>query len=389
MNEKAEKKSILKNPTFQAIITSLICIVLGLLIGYIVLLIINPVGAGEAISTILMNFLSRSTPAAQMKALGNTLAKTAPLLMCALSICFCYKVGLFNIGAAGQYEAGACFGLYAALAWHMPWFVCLIVAALAGAVVGAISGALKAYRNVNEVISGIMLNWILLYLSNMILGKVKDPASPYTLKLSSANKAGLIPTAGLNELFSNNKTVTLAIPLAILFAILIWVILSKTKFGYELKATGYNKEAAMYAGMKEKQNIIVTLAIGGALAGIGAAFLFLTGYQEWSTTQTSVPGMGFNGIAATFLGGLHPIGTIFASFFIQSITDGGALINKSVYPSQISDLISSIIIYLCGFVLFFKFALNNWIDRGTKKKEVTKADGKSAIPAAASEGGDK
>ena len=389
MNEKAEKKSILKNPTFQAIITSLICIVLGLLIGYIVLLIINPVGAGEAISTILMNFLSRSTPAAQMKALGNTLAKTAPLLMCALSICFCYKVGLFNIGAAGQYEAGACFGLYAALAWHMPWFVCLIVAALAGAVVGAISGALKAYRNVNEVISGIMLNWILLYLSNMILGKVKDPASPYTLKLSSANKAGLIPTAGLNELFSNNKTVTLAIPLAILFAILIWVILSKTKFGYELKATGYNKEAAMYAGMKEKQNIIVTLAIGGALAGIGAEFLFLTGYQEWSTTQTSVPGMGFNGIAATFLGGLHPIGTIFASFFIQSITDGGALINKSVYPSQISDLISSIIIYLCGFVLFFKFALNNWIDRGTKKKEALKVGGESVIPAAASEGGDK
>lgn len=389
MNEKAEKKSLLKNPSFQAILTSLVCIVLGLFIGYIVLLMINPVGAGEAIKTILLNFLSRSSHPARMKALGNTLAKTAPLLMCALSICFCYKVGLFNIGAAGQYEAGACFGLYAALAWHMPWFVCLLIAALAGAVVGAISGALKAYRNVNEVISGIMLNWILLYLTNMMLNKVKDPASPYTLKLASANKAALIPTAGLNAMFSNNKTVTLAIPLAILFAILIWVILSKTKFGYELKATGYNKEAAMYAGMKEKQNIIVTLAIGGALAGIGAAFLFLTGYQEWSTTQTSVPGMGFNGIAATFLGGLHPIGTIFASFFIQSITDGGALINKSVYPSQISDLISSIIIYLCGFVLFFKFALNKWIDRGSKKKEVSKVTGKEIKADDASKGGDK
>ena len=175
-----------------------------------------------------------------------------------------------------------------------------------------------------------------------------------------------IPSAGLNTLFANNTTVTIAIPLAILFAILIWVILSKTKFGYELRATGFNKEAAKYAGMKEKQNIIVTLAIGGALAGIGAAFLFLTGYQEWSTTQNSVPAMGFNGIAATFLGGLHPIGTIFASFFIQSITDGGALINKSVYPSQISDLISSIIIYLCGFVLFFKFAINNWISKKDK-----------------------
>ncbi len=361
-----EKKSLLKNPSFQAILTSLICIVLGLLIGYIVLLMINPAGAGDAIKTIILNFLTRSSSAARAKALGNTLAKTAPLLMCALSICFCYKVGLFNIGAPGQYEAGACIGLYAAIAWHTPWFISLILAALAGAVVGSISGALKAYRNVNEVISGIMLNWIILYLTNTILGgkKTKDIASPYTMKLGAGNTK--IPSAGLNTLFANNTTVTIAIPLAILFAILIWVILSKTKFGYELRATGFNKEAAKYAGMKEKQNIIVTLAIGGALAGIGAAFLFLTGYQEWSTTQNSVPAMGFNGIAATFLGGLHPIGTIFASFFIQSITDGGALINKSVYPSQISDLISSIIIYLCGFVLFFKFAINNWISKKDK-----------------------
>ena len=384
-------KSLLKNPTFQAILTSVICIIIGLLIGYIVLLIINPAGAGEAIKTIILNFLTRASGPAKAKALGNTLAKTAPLLMCALSICFCYKVGLFNIGAAGQYEAGACIGLYAALAWHLPWFICLILAGAAGAVVGAVSGALKAYRNVNEVISGIMLNWIMLYLTNMVLSTkaVKDPTSPYTIKLSRGNSGALIPSAGLNTLFANNRTVTLAIPLAILFAILIWVILSKTKFGYELRATGFNKEAARYAGMREKYNIIITLAIGGALAGIGAAFLFLTGYQEWSTTQTSVPGMGFNGIAATFLGGLHPIGTIFASFFIQSITDGGALINKSVYPSQISDLISSIIIYLCGFVLFFKFALNNWI-RKREKTEVSKVTGETIKGEGADkEGGDK
>lgn len=360
-----KKEPLIKNPSFQSILTSLICIILGLLIGYIVLLLINPAGAGTAIKTILLNFLSRSSHPARMKALGNTLAKTAPLLMCALSICFCYKVGLFNIGAPGQYEAGACIGLYAAIAWHCNWVVCLLLAAIAGAVVGAISGALKAYRNVNEVISGIMLNWIMLYLTNMVLsGKhVKEVASPYTMKVSGSS---LIPSAGLNALFANNRTVTIAIPLAIIFAILIWMILTKTKFGYELRATGFNKEAAKYAGMKEKQNIIVTLAIGGALAGIGAACLYLTGYQQWSTTQTSVPTMGFNGIAATFLGGLHPIGTIFASFFIQSITDGGALIDKSVYPSQISDLISSIIIYLCGFVLFFKFAINNWISKKDK-----------------------
>ena len=370
-----EKNSLLKNPSFQAILSSLLCIVLGLLIGYIVLMIINPSGAGESIKTILLNFMTRSSNPARIKALGNTLAKTAPLLMCALSICFCYKVGLFNIGAAGQYEAGACAGLYSALVLGMPWYICLIISAIAGAAVGALSGFLKACRNVNEVISGIMLNWIMLYLTNTILsrGKAKDPASPYTVKVSSGNPNALLPKGILGNIFSNNNTVTIAIILSILFAILIWIILTKTKFGYELRATGYNKYAAHYAGMKEKKNIIVTLAIGGALAGVGASFLFLTGYQEWSTTQTSVPGMGFNGIAATFLGGLHPIGTIFASFFIQSITDGGALIDKSIYPSQISDLISSIIIYLCGFVLFFKYTMNNILDRN--KAEISKVDG--------------
>ena len=121
--------------------------------------------------------------------------------------------------------------------------------------------------------------------------------------------------------------------------------------------------------MREKKNIIITLAIGGGLAGLGAGFLFLSGYMQWSVTQTSVPGMGFNGIAATFLGGLHPIGTIFSSFFIQNITDGGSLIDKAIYPSQISDLISAIIIYTCGFTAFFRQIMNAQAARKAHKNE--------------------
>ena len=370
------KESIFKKPGVQTLVSSLICIAAGLLVGFIILTIINPSGSFDAIGTILLNFLTRATGAAKMKSLGNTLAKTAPLLMCALSVCFCYKVGLFNIGAAGQYEAGACLALYTAIALKMPWFVCLIAAALGGAVLGAVVGFLKAYRNVNEVISGIMLNWITLYLTNMLLGSanVKDPASPYTMPLSSSNPNSILPSLGLGTLFSNNRYVTIAIPLSILIAVLIWVILEKTKFGYELRATGFNKDASRYAGMKEKKNIIITLAIGGALAALGAAFLFLSGYQQWSTTQSSVPGMGFNGIAATFLGGLNPIGTIFSSYFIQSITDGGAMINRSLYPAEISDLISAVIIYLCGFVLFFKTVITTRI-RKNEEKLAKKAEG--------------
>lgn len=259
----------------------------------------------------------------------------------------------------------------------MPWYVCMILAMIAGGIFGLAVGFLKAYANVNEVISGIMLNWIGLYLTNMILGNVKESTSPYTVNVKGS---ALIPSLGLSALFSNNKYVTIAVPLSIVFAILVWVVLEKTKFGYELRATGYNKDAAKYAGMNEKKNIILTLMIGGCLAGLGAAFLYLTGYEQWSTTQSSVPGMGFNGIAATFLGGLSPIGTIFASFFIQHITSGGSYLDKSVYPSQISDLISAIIIYLCGFVMFFKLVMN----RRAAAREEAKAEAAAQTPAGAS-----
>ena len=361
------KKSLLKNTGVQSLIASLLCIVLGMLIGYIVLLFINPTGAGEAIVTVMKNFLNYNRADTQLKYLGNTLVKTAPLLMCALSILFAYKVGLFNIGASGQYTAGACAALYAALQWHWSWLPCMLLAIAAGCVMGAIVGLLRAYCNVNEVISGIMLNWIKLYTANMILANVKEPTSPYTIQMRSFGSAAVLPTLGLDKLFNDNTYVTLAIPLAIILAIVVDVVLNKTRFGYELRATGNNKFAAKYCGMAEKRNIILTLVIAGALSGLGASLLYQSGYEQWQVTASSVPAMGFTGIAATFLGGLNPIGTIFASFFIQHITSGGAYVDKTIYCSQISDLISAIIIYLCGFVLFMKYAMNTAIAKREEK----------------------
>ena len=361
------KKNILKNNGVQPLLASLVCVILGLLIGYIVLLFINPDGAGEAITDVMKNFLTYSKPETQVKYLGNTLVKTAPLLMCSLSILFAYKVGLFNIGAAGQYCIGVALSLYAALAWGWSWLPCMLLAMLGGALLGAISGLLKSYCNVNEVISGIMLNWIVLYLTNMLLTQVKEDTSPYTFVLSHKNASAILPSLGLGSLFNGNQYVGLALPLSIVIAILVWVVLEKTRIGYELRATGNNKNAAKYCGMAEKRNIIMTLAISGMLAGLGAAMLYLTGYEQWQCSTSSVPGMGFNGIAAAFLGGLNPIGAILASFFIQHITAGGAYVDKSMYCAQISDLISSIIIYLCGFVLFMKYAMNTAIAKREEK----------------------
>lgn len=365
MNKK--KHSLIRNDGFQTVIASLLCILIGIVVGYLVLLVINPSGAGEAIVAILKNYLYYPSSVAVMKYLGTTLVKASALLMCALSVLFANKVGLFNIGAAGQYVVGAGASIYFAVAFDMPWYVCLLASIVFAALIGGASGVLKAYFNVNEVISCIMLNWISLYCVNMLLSKVKEPSTPYTMKLSSANKEALIPNAGLDTLFSNNEFVTIGVVLSVVMAILVWIFMEKTKFGFELKATGMNKNAAKYCGMKEKKNIIITMMIAGGLAGMGAGIFYLSGIEQWMVQQTSVPAMGFNGIAAAFLGGLNPIGTVFSSYFIQHITSGGTYVDKSMYCTQISDLMIAFIIYLCGFVLFFKIWLNKFLAKRDEK----------------------
>ena len=364
---KNEKNSLIRSDGFQTLLASLVCILGGILVGYIALLIIEPSGAFEAIVAVMKSFF-RYPGKLMYKYFGQTLVRTVPLLLCALSVLFAYKVGMFNIGAAGQYCAGACACLYGALAWNLPWYVCLILGMAAGAALGAIAGALKTLCNVNVVISGIMLNWITLYLTNLVLAQVKSPSSPYTKAIMGTNPSALLPSMGLEKFFNNEKSVTIAIPVAVIMAIVVWVVLNKTKFGYELKATGNNYNAAKYAGMKENRNIILTMLIAGALAGLGAGLLYLTGIEDWETTISSVPAMGFNGIAVAFLGGLSPLGSILSAFFIQYITTGGGNVDLQVYCSQISSLISSLIIYLCAFVIFFKAFIQSRIRKADEKK---------------------
>ena len=375
--DKDKKESILRNSAFQTIIASLLCIVIGLIIGYVVLLIINPKGAGDAIVAIIKNFMFYPSEVARMKYFGTTLVKASTLLMCSLSVLFAYKVGLFNIGVAGQYVVGAGAALYFAVALKMPWYVCLIAAVLIAALVGGLSGLLKAYFNVNEVISSIMLNWIGLYSVNLILSSVKEKTSPYTVAIGEVNEGGLLPNLGLDTIFKN-EFVTIGLIIAVLSAIIIWILLEKTKLGFELKATGLNKNAAKYCGMKEKRNTILTMFIAGGLAGLGAGIFFLTGIEQWMVQMTNIPAMGFNGIAAAFLGGSHPIGAIFSSYFIQHITSGGAYVDKTMYCAQISDLISAFIIYLCGFVLFFRIWFNKFLDKREEKKLSANKEGGEA-----------
>ena len=358
MNEKT-KNALL------SIVASLVCIVIGLLVGFIILYCINAENAVDGFTRIIKGGFYLKP-----KGIGSEIAQSAPLIMTGLSVAFAFKTGLFNIGAAGQYTVGVFGALYFAIILHMPWYVCLLAAMVCGAIWGAVPGIFKAYFNVNEVITSIMFNWIGLYLVNELMYNtipgMYDQKTTRTYKLSSASPKSLIPDCGMNSIFRTSST-TIAIFIAIAIAVIIYIVLNKTTFGYELKATGFNKNAAKYCGMAEKRNIILTLMISGALAALGAAMFYLTGYEQWQCTASSVPGMGFSGIAAAFLGGLHPIGTILASFFIQHITAGGAYVDKSMYCAQISDLISAIIIYLCGFVLFMKYAMNTAIAKREEK----------------------
>jgi len=364
---KIDFRKIASSESFKSIVSAIFCAVMGIFVGFIILLIINAEHAPKAIATILKNFMYYKRSNMKLYYFGSTLVKSVPLILCALSVLFAYKSGLFNIGVGGQYCLGIGISLWCALQWHLPCILCVLLAVIVSAAWGALSGVFKAFFNVNEVIACIMMNWIALYLVNILMQHetIMNITKSETFSIAQKSPKSLLPQCGLQNIFANNEYVSIAIPLTIVVAIIITIILNKTTFGYELRATGLNKNAAKYAGMKDKVNIIVTMAIAGALAGLAASFYYLTDIQPWKTSS-SVPGMGFSGIAVAFLGGLNPIGVIFAGYFIEHITLGGSLIDMRYYNPQIADLIASIIIYTCGFVLFFKNLLAKWSSKKTE-----------------------
>ncbi len=347
---------------------SLICIVIGLLVGFLILLCINSENALDGFGRILQGGFYLKP-----KGIGNVLSQAAPLIMTGLSVAFAFKTGLFNIGAAGQYTLGALGALYFGLVVKAPWYICLLAAMVFGAVWGAIPGIFKAYFNVNEVITSIMFNWIGLYAVNDLiykgaLGNMYDLKTAKTYSLRAASPGSAIPDLGLNGLFKTKST-TIAIFIAILIAVLVYIIINKTTFGYELKACGHNREAAKYAGINEKRNIVLSMTIAGALSGIGAGLYYLSGVAEWNPqVSTALPAMGFNGIPVALLALSNPIGVIFAALFVSHVTVGGGYLSTKYFQPEIADVIIAVIIYLCAFVSLFKGVVLNAFDKRKKEK---------------------
>ena len=358
---------------FLSVAASLICIVIGLLLGLVVLAIINAEHAfGDGLLVILKSGFKSP------RNMGTVLANAAPLIMTGLSVGFAFKTGLFNIGAAGQYTLGAFGALYCAIVLQWPWYLCLLAAMLFGAIWGALPGIFKAYLNINEVITAIMFNWIGLYGCNTIMyGRGTGPM--YNAKQSktfAVTGDSIIPSKifgwDMSETFGY-KSCTIAIFLAIIIAILLYVVINKTTFGYELKACGCNKNAARYAGINEKRSIILSMIIAGALAGFGAGLYYLSNAAQWIPgDSTALPSEGFDGISVALLASSDPIAAIFSAIFISHISTGGGFMNASLFPPEIADIISGIIIYLCAFSLLFKNLIVT-LFTGKHKKQAAKA----------------
>ena len=264
---KQNKQPLLQRPAVVGVLASLLSIVVGLVLGFVLLVLLNPGAAVGGMRAML------ATGFSSMDKLGKVLYQAAPLMMCGLSVGFAFKTGLFNIGASGQYTMGAFFSLLCAIQFQMPWYVCLLAGAVGGAIWGIFPGLFKAYFNVNEVITAIMFNWIGMYLVNLLLANMPNMLasgwgasnSDRTAALNVANPGAILPRGPFAALFGNSSWINISIIITIIFAILVWVILQKTTFGYELKACGLSRDAAQYAGINSKRNIVLSMVIAGAV----------------------------------------------------------------------------------------------------------------------------
>ena len=383
----------------KKLLASLVSILIGLFVGSLVVLIVgltkNTIGISgvwDGIRLIFAGILSTGRDAAgsltwgyNPQSLGNMLFRATPVILTGLSVAVAFKTGLFNIGAPGQYLMGTMATLMIALGiphGTMPlwivWCLAFFGGMLAGALWGAIPGILKAFLNINEVLACIMTNWLAANIVTWAFDEsnlkniVEGTKTGYIYKTSYGltqvdgvwtyveGNGVSTPKMGLDLLFPGSQ-VNGGIIIAIVLAILVYILLNKTTLGYELKACGSNRHAARYAGINDKRNIILSMAIAGALAASGASLYWLSGNTEffWSTYQ-ALPAEGFNGIPVALLAVNNPIGVIFTGIFMAMLKIVGQnLTGFTAFNEYITDVIIAVIVYLSAFSLVIRMWLTS------------------------------
>ena len=382
----------------QKLLASLLSIAIGLLVGAVVVFIVGLIkaniglrGAWDGVQLILFGVLAKGRDAAGQlawgfnpRSWGDLLFRAAPVIMTGLSVAVAFRTGLFNIGAPGQYLMGTLASLVIALGIPseavpagLIWVLAFFGGIIAGILWGAIPGMLKAFLNINEVLACIMTNWIAANLVTWAfdISNFKN--------ITEGTKTGYIykttfngvatPKLGLDKLFPGSQ-VNGGIIIAIIFAIAVYILMTKTTLGYQLKSCGANRHAARYAGINDKRNIVLSMAIAGGLSAGGAALYWLSGNTEffWSTYQ-ALPATGFNGIPVALLAVNNPLGVIFAGIFMAMLDIVGQnLTGFTAYNEYITDVIIAVIVYLSAFSLVIRSLLSS------RKKKADKKEGGQA-----------
>lgn len=351
-----------KNNQFKNILVPILSVVLALIFGAIVILLIekDPI---EAYGYLLSGALGKPF------GIGQTIRSMAPLILTALGFSVASKAGFFNIGLPGQALAGWLTSVWVALSFPtLPQIIllplCIISGALAGALWAGIAGYLRAYFHASEVITTIMLNYIMVYLTDFLVRHVIT--SPPSDSTETIPKAASLRLDFLTEM-TNNSAVHSGILIAIIAAFVIRFMFKKTTFGFEIRAIGENRHAAEYAGMNAKRDIVYAMLLSGALAGLAGVMEGLGQFQAIFLMKGVAPSIGWDGIAVSLLALGHPIGIIFSSLLFGIFESGRAQMSLMTnVPFELVNVITAVIIFFVGANYMMRFLL----DKFNKKEEV-------------------
>jgi len=307
-------------------------------------------------------------------ALADTAIKAMPLLLVGVGICIAFRAGVINIGGEGQIIAGAIASTTLALLIPSTPRIILVplvlmAGGLGGAVWGAIPGALKAYGGVSEILSTIMMNIVAAQFLSFLLQDLLIEEG--AIKIQQTEK--LDPNSHL-PLLPGGTRLHLGVVIAILVAVLGYLLLFRSALGMRLRAVGHNPNASRYAGMEVKRSIVQALAFSGACAGVAGAILVfgseshrLIGEGGASAFTQSA---GFNGIVAALFGALHPISTIPASFFFGGLLTGGIQLQRELeVPAALIVALNGVVVIFVVSSLKLRGRINRWIERNDQARD--------------------
>ncbi|MCJ8006328.1 ABC transporter permease [Lederbergia wuyishanensis] len=331
------------------ILVPVIAVIFGLITGAIIMLVsgYNPIAGYAALWNGIFG---------ESYLIGETLRQMTPYIFAGLAVAFAFRTGLFNIGVEGQLLVGWVASIWVGLSFDLPKIIhlplAIIVAAVAGAIWGFIPGFLKAKLRVHEVIVTIMMNYIALYVTNYMIR--------YVLSDQKDSTAIIPDSASLHSPFferiTDYSTLHNGIYLALIAAFVMWFLLEKTKAGFELRAVGYNHHAAEYAGMSVNRNIISSMVISGAFAGLAGAMEGLGTFGN-AFIHTGFSGVGFDGIAVALLGGNTGIGVVLAAFLFGGLKVGALQMPNANVPEELVEIVIAFIIFFVASSYMIKWLI--------------------------------